>query len=96
MLETIINVKNNKFKSGEMATRQSDKEMVAKMKKFLNGLGKKRTVRSAEPLRVSLDDINQINTKGKGSKVVFLKLTWLLSRQMVVGGCIVEGQSRWY
>ncbi|KAI8335059.1 hypothetical protein BC941DRAFT_431140 [Chlamydoabsidia padenii] len=65
MLETIINVKNNKFKSGEMATRQSDKEMVTKMKKFLNGLGKKRTVRSAEPLRVSLDDIHQIDTKGK-------------------------------
>ncbi|CAO3592145.1 unnamed protein product [Absidia cylindrospora] len=65
MLETITNVKNNKFKSGEMATRQSDKEMVAKMKKFLNGLGKKRTVRSAEPLRVSLDDIHQIDTKGK-------------------------------
>lgn len=65
MLETIINVKNNKFKSSELAARQNDKEMVMKMKKFLNSLGKKRTIRSAEPLRVSLDDIRQIDTKGK-------------------------------
>ncbi|CAO3615188.1 unnamed protein product [Cunninghamella blakesleeana] len=65
MLETMTNVKNNKFKSSELATRQSDKEMVMKMKKFLNSLGKKRTIRSAEPLRVSLDDIREIDTKGK-------------------------------
>ncbi|KAI9301318.1 hypothetical protein BJ944DRAFT_243383 [Cunninghamella echinulata] len=65
MLETITNVKNNKFKSGELVARQNDKEMVMKMKKFLSGLGKKRTVRSAEPLRVSLEDIRQIDTKGK-------------------------------
>ncbi|CAO3639444.1 unnamed protein product [Cunninghamella echinulata] len=65
MLETIANVKNNKFKSGELVARQNDKEMVIKMKKFLSSLGKKRTVRSAEPLRVSLEDIRQIDIKGK-------------------------------
>ncbi|KAG0191281.1 suppressor of glycerol defect [Apophysomyces sp. BC1034] len=65
MLETIADVKNNKIKSGPTMNRQSDKEMVLKMKKYLNGLGKKRAVRSTEPLRVSLEDIHQIETKGK-------------------------------
>ncbi|CEP19856.1 hypothetical protein [Parasitella parasitica] len=65
MLETIANVKNNKIKHGQTASGQSEKEMVSKMKKFLNGLSKKRTVRSTEPLRVSLDDIRQVETKGK-------------------------------
>lgn len=61
MLETIAAVKNNKIKAGAAT---GEKEMVLKMKKYLNGLGKKRAVRSTEPLRVSLDDIRQIETKG--------------------------------
>ncbi|KAI8639720.1 hypothetical protein BD408DRAFT_391902 [Parasitella parasitica] len=65
MLETITNIKNNKIKNGRTAGGQSEKEMVSKMKKFLNGLSKKRTVRSTEPLRVSLDDIRHVETKGK-------------------------------
>lgn len=65
MLETIANVKNNKIKSGQTANGHGDKEMVSKMKKFLNGLSKKRTVRSTEALRVSLDDIRNVETKGK-------------------------------
>lgn len=36
-----------------------------KLKKFLNGLSKKRATRSTEALRVSLDDIHNIDTKGK-------------------------------
>lgn len=63
MLETLSNVKNNKIKIA--ASGQADKELVIKMKKFLNGLGKKRTIRSAEALRVSLEDIHQVDTKGK-------------------------------
>lgn len=65
MLETIANVKNNKIKHGQTAGGQGDKEMVSKMKKFLNGLSKKRSVRSTEALRVSLDDIHNVETKGK-------------------------------
>lgn len=65
MLETIANVKNNKIKNGQTAGGQGDKEMVSKMKKFLNGLSKKRAVRSTEALRVSLDDIHNVETKGK-------------------------------
>lgn len=65
MLESIANVKNNKIKNGQTAGGQGDKEMVSKMKKFLNGLSKKRAVRSTEALRVSLDDIHNVETKGK-------------------------------
>ncbi|KAL9538476.1 hypothetical protein MBANPS3_010900 [Mucor bainieri] len=65
MLETIANVKNNKIKNNQTAGGHGDKEMVSKMKKFLNGLSKKRTVRSTEALRVSLDDIRNVETKGK-------------------------------
>lgn len=65
MLETLANIKNNKIKTGPTAAGQADKELVLKLKKFLNSLGKKRTVRSSEALRVSLEDIHQIETKGK-------------------------------
>ncbi|KAI9010934.1 hypothetical protein CLU79DRAFT_839498 [Phycomyces nitens] len=65
MLETIANVKNNKIRGGATAAGQGDKDLVQKMKKYLNGIGKKRTIRSSEPLRVSLEDIHQIETKGK-------------------------------
>ncbi|ORX58919.1 ARM repeat-containing protein, partial [Hesseltinella vesiculosa] len=65
MLETLTNIKNNKIKSSEVSARQADKDMVVKMKKFLTGLTKKRATRSAEPLRVSLEDIHEIETKGK-------------------------------
>ncbi|KAI8979497.1 hypothetical protein BDF20DRAFT_835509 [Mycotypha africana] len=65
MLETINNIKNNKIRQGQVAGGQGDKEMVQKMKKFLNGLAKKRSVRSTEALRVSLDDIHNVETKGK-------------------------------
>ncbi|KAI8993342.1 hypothetical protein BDB01DRAFT_847232 [Pilobolus umbonatus] len=65
MLETIANIKNNKIKSNQTASGHGDQEMVTKMKKFLNGLSKKRTVRSTEALRVSLDDIQNVDTKGK-------------------------------
>ncbi|KAI9277837.1 hypothetical protein BY458DRAFT_504185 [Sporodiniella umbellata] len=65
MLETIADVKNNKIKNKQTASGMGDKDLVLKMKKFLNGLSKKRVFRSAEPLRVSLEDIHNIETKGK-------------------------------
>lgn len=63
MLETLANIKNNKIK--QQQANAGDKEMVLKMKKFLSGLAKKRSVHSTEALRVSLDDIHNIDTKGK-------------------------------
>ena len=65
MLETLANIKNNKIKNGPTSSGQADKELVMKMKRFLNGLDKKRNTATAEPLRVSLEDIHQIETKGK-------------------------------
>ncbi|KAG1463225.1 hypothetical protein G6F55_002515 [Rhizopus delemar] len=65
MLETIADVKNNKIKNKQTAAGTGDKELALKMKKFLNGLSKKRVFRSTEPLRVSLEDIHNVETKGK-------------------------------
>jgi nucleolar MIF4G domain-containing protein 1 len=63
MLETIANIKNNKIK--QQHGNVVDKEMVLKMKKFLSGLAKKRSLHSTEAIRVSLEDIHNIDTKGK-------------------------------
>lgn len=63
MLETLTNIKNNKIKNKQAGA--GDKEMVLKMKKFLSSLAKKRSVHSTEALRVSLNDIHNIETKGK-------------------------------
>ncbi|KAI9323170.1 armadillo-type protein [Dichotomocladium elegans] len=65
MLETLSNIKNNKIKNGPTASGQADKELVMKLKKFLSNLDRKRTTKSAEALRVSLEDIHNIETKGK-------------------------------
>ncbi|RUS18583.1 hypothetical protein BC937DRAFT_88599 [Endogone sp. FLAS-F59071] len=65
MLETIANLKNNKVKSTAAATSQGDKETLLKMTKFLGNLGKKRSTHSTEALRVSLNDIRNVETKGK-------------------------------
>src|SRR4051812_48950106 len=65
MLETITNLKNNKIKPVAAAASQVDKETLLKMKKFLGNLGKRRMTHSTEALRVSLDDIRNVETKGK-------------------------------
>lgn len=67
MLETLSNIKNNKIRNGPTSSGAADKELVLKLKKFLNGLSKKRATRSTEALRVSLDDIHNIDTKGNTS-----------------------------
>ncbi|KIO34363.1 hypothetical protein M407DRAFT_13520 [Tulasnella calospora MUT 4182] len=71
MLETLTNLKNNKLglvdpkrKVGQ-ANGQMVAEAVERMKKFVNGIGKKRTVRGNEPLNVSLRDLRSADTKGK-------------------------------
>ncbi|KAG8954229.1 suppressor of glycerol defect [Tulasnella sp. 424] len=71
MLETLTNLKNNKLglvdpnrKVGH-ANGQMLAEAVERMRKFVNGIGKKRTVRGTEPLNVSLPDLRSADTKGK-------------------------------
>ncbi|KAG6853988.1 hypothetical protein C0991_011851 [Blastosporella zonata] len=63
MIETLTNLKNNKSKRN--ATQNQGADSVERMKKFLSGLSKKRTVLAHEPLRVSLEDLHSAGTKGK-------------------------------
>ncbi|KAJ9102045.1 hypothetical protein QFC19_004973 [Naganishia cerealis] len=63
MVETLVNVKNNKMRAipgGEIAA-----ESTQKMKRFLGGLTKKKHILAHEPIRVSLDDLLNAETKGK-------------------------------
>ncbi|KAH9917843.1 uncharacterized protein B0H18DRAFT_687168 [Fomitopsis serialis] len=62
MVETLTNLKNNKVKN---AGSTPGAETVERLKKFLSGLSKKRHVLSHEPLRVSLDDLHNSESKGK-------------------------------
>ncbi|KAI0038012.1 ARM repeat-containing protein [Auriscalpium vulgare] len=63
MIETLINLKNNKVKRS--ATQHAGGDAVERMKKFLSGLAKRRHVASNEPLRVSLADLHSSESKGK-------------------------------
>ncbi|KAG5635726.1 hypothetical protein H0H81_010304 [Sphagnurus paluster] len=79
MIETLMNLKNNKIKRN--VTQNQGAESVERMKKFLIGLAKKKhgklpnlcapkisksfTVLAHEPLRVSLEDLHSAATKGK-------------------------------
>ncbi|CAG8736071.1 15565_t:CDS:2, partial [Acaulospora morrowiae] len=62
MIETIVSLKNNRLKQQSAV---ANTESLLRMKKFLSNLGKRIQVRATEPLRVSLDDIRSIETKGK-------------------------------
>ncbi|KAJ3291524.1 suppressor of glycerol defect [Borealophlyctis nickersoniae] len=63
MMETIMDLKNNKRK---LQKKNADNDMQQdRLKKFMNNLVKKRSLHGTEPLRVSLDDIRSIHTKGK-------------------------------
>jgi nucleolar MIF4G domain-containing protein 1 len=64
MIETIINLKNNRAK-GTTATSVVNSEATIRMKKFLGKLGEKNLRSGGEPLRVTLDDIRNVNEKGK-------------------------------
>lgn len=59
MVDSLLNLKNNKLAAAE---GQQAKELRTKMKKYIGGLTSKT---SAEPLRVGLDDIRDVETKGK-------------------------------
>ncbi|CAG8801846.1 12142_t:CDS:2, partial [Racocetra persica] len=62
MIETIMNLKNNRLKQQSLVVNT---ECILRMKKFLANLGKRIHVQMTEALRVSLDDIRSIDTKGK-------------------------------
>ncbi|KAH9002936.1 hypothetical protein EDB86DRAFT_2894059 [Lactarius hatsudake] len=63
MLETLINLKNNKTKRA--ATQHAGGDVTERLKKFLTGLSKTRHLVAHEPLRVSLADLHSADTRGK-------------------------------
>ncbi|UZJ51931.1 hypothetical protein CBS101457_001251 [Exobasidium rhododendri] len=63
MLEALDNLKNNRTKS--LHARDLEQQSIARMKKYLAGLGRKRTVRNNEPLRVGLKDLREVDKRGK-------------------------------
>jgi nucleolar MIF4G domain-containing protein 1 len=63
MVETIINLKNNRAKAAT-ATSVVISEATVRMKKFLGKMSDKGRSKS-EPLRVTLADIRNIEEKGK-------------------------------
>ncbi|KAG8746207.1 suppressor of glycerol defect [Ceratobasidium sp. 414] len=68
LVETLVNLKNNKLKDAKRATGTGQKvasDAVERMKKYLSGIDKKRHVMSNEPLRVSLEDLHSSAKRGK-------------------------------
>lgn len=58
LIETIASLKNNKLKDVNESTHQ----LTIRLRKFLGNFGSSKAV---DPLQVSLDDIHNIETKGK-------------------------------
>ncbi|KAG8717096.1 suppressor of glycerol defect [Ceratobasidium sp. 395] len=68
MVETLVNLKNNRLKDAKRATGTGQNvasEAIERMKKYLGGINKKRHVMSNEPLRVSLEDLHSSTKRGK-------------------------------
>ncbi|EPY53339.1 eIF4 binding protein [Schizosaccharomyces cryophilus OY26] len=64
MVESITSLRENKKAKVAMANSQLKAESVNQLKKFLGSLSS-RSLRATEPLRVSLQDIEQVETKGR-------------------------------
>lgn len=64
MVETLNNLKNNKLKKGS-ASGQGSSESKDRISKFVTGIGKRYHVHTHEPLRVSLEDLDKADSKGK-------------------------------
>ena len=64
MVETIINLKNNRAKAAT-ATSVVTSEATVRMKKFLGKMSEKNLRSGGEPLRVSFNDIRNVKEKGK-------------------------------
>ncbi|KAJ3028887.1 UNVERIFIED_CONTAM: suppressor of glycerol defect [Siphonaria sp. JEL0065] len=72
MIETIMDLKNNKYKTSKKitgatggASGQATGLQQEKLTKFISGLLRRRGVPDREPLRATLDDIKNVRTKGK-------------------------------
>jgi len=66
LLETLTALRANRMKGAANSTTSGTiAESTTRMKKFLSGLSKKRTTFPSEPMRVGLEDIRQVGTKGK-------------------------------
>ncbi|CAE6518664.1 unnamed protein product [Rhizoctonia solani] len=65
MVETLVNLKNNKTKRATGTGQNVAVEAIERMKKYLGGINKKRHVMSHEPLRVSLEDLHSSSKRGK-------------------------------
>ncbi|KAI7976185.1 hypothetical protein EIK77_010658 [Talaromyces pinophilus] len=63
MIETITDLKNNRMKTGAVASSITS-EHITKMRKILGSLNN-RNVRATEPIRVSRSDIQNSDRKGK-------------------------------
>lgn len=63
MIETITDLKNNRMKTGAVASSIAS-EHITKMRKILGSLNN-RNVRATEPIRVSRSDIQNSDKKGK-------------------------------
>ncbi|KAL7270561.1 suppressor of glycerol defect [Rhizina undulata] len=63
MIETLTNLKNNRLKSATASSAVTS-EATIRMKKLLGSLNT-RQLRASEPLRASLSDIRNTETKGK-------------------------------
>ena len=83
MIETLINLKNNKTKQ-RAAAQHTGGDSVERSKKFLNGLGKKRHLMAHDPLRVTLADLHSADSRGK----------WWLVGAAWAGNPLVEHQAK--
>jgi len=63
MLEALEDVKNSRNKAS--ANQTLEQQSIARMKKYLAGLAKRRTVKTQEPLRVGLKDLQDVDKRGK-------------------------------
>ncbi|QRV73825.1 eukaryotic translation initiation factor 4G [Ceratobasidium sp. AG-Ba] len=85
LVETLVNLKNNKLKDAKRAggTGQNvASAAIERMKKYLGGISKKRHVMSHEPLRVTLEDLHSSDKRGK----------WWLVGAAWAGNPLVENQ----
>ncbi|PWN37286.1 uncharacterized protein FA14DRAFT_170159 [Meira miltonrushii] len=62
MLESMSDLRNNRSRA---TTASVGAEALTKMRKFLGNLGKKHTIRTHEPLRVGLEDLRNVDKRGK-------------------------------
>ncbi|KAI9000175.1 armadillo-type protein, partial [Gaertneriomyces semiglobifer] len=65
MVETMMDLKNNKRKLQKKVVTGTDMTQQERLKKFVTNMAKKRNTFEREPLRVGLEDIRSIKTKGK-------------------------------